>query len=71
MTKETAKAMVKPLHGARELRQADAHVTPAKLERAFRDLGITSVPGTPRQKFNVCLDAVSEALIQIARLITP
>jgi hypothetical protein len=65
-SKEDARTMVKPLHALRQLRVADAHVSAAEVESAFRDLGINSAPGTPRQKFNVCVDAVANTLNWIA-----
>lgn len=66
LSADAAATLLRPIDALNRLRITEAHLTEEKYDSVFRDLGIGSVPATPRRKWNACLGAVVASLHRIA-----
>ena len=61
-----ARSITAPLVGLNDLRIGAAHIGSLELEPCFRLMGASSVPQTPREGWNLCVDATTTCLRTIA-----
>ena len=66
-----ARTITAPLAGLNELRIGSAHIGNPELEVAFRLMGASMAPETPRLAWNLCVDAVTNCLCSTSSILQP
>ncbi|WP_414552840.1 hypothetical protein [Anabaena sp. CCY 0017] len=67
--KTKARNITAPLAGLNDLRVGSAHIGSPKFEAAFQLIGVTGMPKTPREGWNLYVDAVTKSLTSISSIL--